>query len=90
MEYVYGQFKNRKNGFQSGHYFYLNLYAAQAFYQAGDEYWDAYYPGQRDSLVKSQTSNGSWNGDGVGPVFGTSVALIVLQLPYKYLPIYQR
>ncbi|WP_417378239.1 prenyltransferase/squalene oxidase repeat-containing protein [Gimesia sp.] len=90
MEYVYGQFKNRKNGFQSGHYFYLNLYAAQAFYQAGDEFWNSYFPGQRDSLIKSQTSNGSWNGDGVGPVFGTSVALIVLQLPYKYLPIYQR
>ncbi|MCA9017569.1 MAG: terpene cyclase/mutase family protein, partial [Planctomycetaceae bacterium] len=47
MEYVYGQFKNRTNGFQSGHYFYLNLYAAQAFYQAGDEYWNAYFPGQR-------------------------------------------
>lgn len=90
MEYVYGQFKNRKSGFQSGHYFYLNLYASQAFYQAGDDYWDAYFPGQRDSLIKSQASNGSWNGDGVGPIFGTSVALIVLQLPYKFLPIHQR
>lgn len=90
MGYVYTQFKNRKSGFQSGHYFYLNLYAAQAFYQAGDEYWNAYFPGQRDSLIKSQASDGSWNGDGVGPVFGTSVALIVLQLPYKFLPIYQR
>lgn len=90
MEYVYGQFKKQKSGFRSGHSFYLNLYAAQAFYQAGDEYWNAYFPGQRDTLIKSQTSNGSWNGDGVGPVFGTSVALIVMQLPYKYLPIYQR
>ena len=68
----------------------MNLYASQAFYQAGDDYWDAYFPGQRDSLIKSQASNGSWNGDGVGPIFGTSVALIVLQLPYKFLPIYQR
>lgn len=90
MEYVYGQFKKQKSGFRSGHSFYLNLYASQAFYQAGDEYWNSYFPGQRDSLIKSQTSNGSWNGDGVGPVFGTSVALIVMQLPYKYLPIYQR
>ncbi len=91
MEYVYGQFKSRKGSFRSGHYFYLNLYASQAFYQAGDEYWNAYFPGQRDSLIKSQSSkDGSWNGDGVGPIFGTSVALIVMQLPYKYLPIYQR
>ncbi|MFH1302276.1 MAG: prenyltransferase/squalene oxidase repeat-containing protein [Planctomycetota bacterium] len=90
MKYVYEQFKRQKAGFQSGHSFYLNLYASQAFYQAGDEYWNAYFPGLRDSLIKSQAADGSWNGDGVGPVFGTSVALIVMQLPYKYLPIYQR
>lgn len=90
MEYVYGQLKQQKSGFRSGHSFYLNLYAAQAFYQGGNEYWDAYFPGQRDGLIKTQASNGSWNGDGVGPVFGTSVGLIILQLPYKYLPIYQR
>ncbi len=90
MKYVYGQFKKQKTSFQSGHSFYLNLYASQAFYQAGDEYWNAYFPGLRDSLIKSQATDGSWNGDGVGPVFGTSVALIILQLPYKYLPIYQR
>ncbi len=90
MKYVYEQFKKQKTNFQSGHSFYLNLYASQAFYQAGDEYWNAYFPGLRDSLIKSQAADGSWNGDGVGPVFGTSVALIVMQLPYKYLPIYQR
>tara|TARA_R110002111_G_scaffold262504_1_gene338882 strand:- start:46970 stop:48013 length:1044 start_codon:yes stop_codon:yes gene_type:complete len=90
MKYVYEQFKKQKTSFQSGHSFYLNLYASQAFYQAGDEYWNAYFPGLRDSLIKTQGADGSWNGDGVGPVFGTSVALIILQLPYKYLPIYQR
>lgn len=90
MRFVYGRFKARAAEFQSGHSFYLGLYASQAFYQAGDEYWDAYFPKKRDSLIKSQGGNGSWNGDGVGPIFGTSVGLIILQLPYKYLPIYQR
>jgi len=41
-------------------------------------------------LLKQQQSDGSWNGDNVGPVYGTSIALTVLQLPYAYAPIYQR
>jgi hypothetical protein len=73
-----------------GHDFYMNLYAAQAFYQAGDKYWDEYFPPTRDEFVKLQRNDGSWNADAVGPVFDTSVALIILQLPYKFLPIYQR
>ncbi|HEX8324870.1 MAG TPA: prenyltransferase/squalene oxidase repeat-containing protein [Tepidisphaeraceae bacterium] len=73
----------------SGHDFYTHLYASQSFYQAGDKYWDDYFPPARDQLVKSQGKDGAWEGD-VGPVYGTSIALIILQLPYKYLPIYQR
>jgi hypothetical protein len=34
--------------------------------------------------------DGSWNGDGIGKAYGTAIALIILQLPYKYLPVYQR
>ena len=90
MKYVMQQFKSSSGEFQSGHSFYLNLYASLAFYQAGDEYWDAYFPKARDGLLKQQQSDGSWNGDGVGPVFGTALACILLQIPYKYLPIYQR
>jgi len=73
-----------------GHDFYTHLYASQAFYQAGEKYWGSYFPDARDQLIRLQTKDGSWIGDDVGPVYGTSVALIVLQLPYKFLPIYQR
>lgn len=73
-----------------GHDFYGHYYAAQAFYQAGDEYWNTYFPQARNQLLGLQDSGGSWNGDGVGPVYGTALALTILQLPYKYLPIYQR
>ncbi|MBX2851761.1 MAG: terpene cyclase/mutase family protein [Phycisphaeraceae bacterium] len=78
-----------KNG---GHDFYGHYYASQAFYQAGDEYWDTYFPVARDQLLQmqGQGGEGAWNGDGVGPVYGTAMALTILQLPYKYLPIYQR
>jgi prenyltransferase beta subunit len=90
LKYVYRQFKASGSEFQSGHYFYLHLYASQAFYQAGDEYWDDYFPATRDGLLAKQQADGSWQGDGVGPIFDTSLATILLQLPYKFLPIYQR
>jgi len=92
LKYVTGQFKRSSRGFSvdGGHDFYTHLYASQAFYQAGDEYWDDYFPKAREQLLKRQQKDGSWVGDGVGPVYGTAIALIVLQLPYKYLPIYQR
>jgi prenyltransferase beta subunit len=91
LNFVWKQFKESKEDWNAfGHGFYAHLYAAQAFYQAGDEYWDDYFPGARDKIVAMQARDGSWNGDGVGPVYGTSVALIILQLPYKFLPIYQR
>jgi prenyltransferase beta subunit len=92
LQYVWKQFNGQSGGWavQTGHDFYTQLYASQAFYQAGDKYWDAYFPGTRDGLLKMQKHDGSWNEDGIGPVFGTSVGLIILQLPYKFLPIYQR
>ncbi len=34
--------------------------------------------------------DGSWQGDYIGKAYGTAIALIILQLPYKYLPVYQR
>jgi hypothetical protein len=92
MNYVWESFKaaggNWDNAF--GHGFYAHLYASQAFYQAGDEYWDAYFPKARDGLLSRQASDGSWQGDGIGNTYGTAIALTILQLPYKFLPIYQR
>lgn len=90
LKYVQQQFKAGGNEFNSGHDSYLHLYASQAFYQAGDEYWDNYFPHTRDKMISRQSADGQWSRDGIGPVFGTSLAAILLQLPYKFLPIYQR
>ncbi len=73
-----------------GHYYYAQLYMAQVMYLAGQEKWQSYFPLMRDLLVEKQETDGSWIGDHVGPVYGTSIALIILQLPYKNLPIMQR
>ncbi len=92
LNYVSKQFEINKGSFDrgTGHAFYTNLYAAQAFYQAGDKYWDKYFPDARDQLIKMQAADGSWPGDGIGKTYGTAIGLVILQLPYKYLPIYQR
>jgi hypothetical protein len=91
LKYVWDQFKAKQGTWTKGggHDFYAHLYAAQAFYQAGDKYWDDYFPRVRDQLLSMQQPDGSWSGE-IGPVYATSIALIILQLPYKLVPIYQR
>ena len=42
------------------------------------------------SCSPCRAADGSWNGDGIGQVYGTAIAVIILQLPYKYLPVFQR
>jgi hypothetical protein len=91
LKYVWGQFRATEGWNKGGgHAFYSHLYAAQGFYMAGDEYWDVYFPATRDQLLAMQGGDGSWNGDGIGQVYGTAIAVIILQLPFKYLPVFQR
>jgi hypothetical protein len=91
LRYVWGQFQASEGWYKGGgHAFYSQLYAAQGFYMAGDEYWDKYFPATRDQLIAMQAPDGSWNGDGIGQVYGTAIAAVILQLPFKYLPIFQR
>lgn len=74
-----------------GHYFYAHLYMAQVMYLKGDEKWRGYYRDiARVLLERQRRETGAWNGDHVGETYGTSVALLILQLPYKHLPIMQR
>lgn len=74
----------------SGHVFYSLLYTSQAMYLSSEDNWRAFFPDCRDFMIKQQQADGSWNGDGVGVTYGTSIALLVMQLPYKNLPILQR
>lgn len=73
-----------------GHWYYTHFYMAQGFYQHGGQLWKDYYPKVRDKLISQQNMDGSWMGDGVGTTYGTGMALVVLQLPFGYLPICQK
>jgi hypothetical protein len=71
-----------------GHYFYGNYYAVQAMFLAGGDYWAEWYPAIRDELCERQNNgDGSWDGD-FSQDYATSMALIILQMPNRYLPVY--
>lgn len=74
---------------KESHYFYGHYYAVQAMYQAGNRYYDRWYPAIREELVARSLSDGSWP-DGICPEYGTAMACIILQMPNGYLPIFQR
>ena len=71
-----------------GHYFYGHYYAVQAMFLAGGDYWATWYPAIRDQLIAKQNKDqGYWQGD-ASTDYATSMALIVLQMPNRYLPVY--
>lgn len=74
----------------SPHYFYGHYYAAQAMYLAGGGNWSAWWPAIREELIATQQAEGNWQDPAVGDVYGTAMALIVLQMPKRYLPIFQK
>ena len=56
---------------------------------AGDKYWRDWWPRIRDELVEKQAPEGYWRGQ-AGQEYGTAMALIILQVPSRLLPIFQR
>jgi hypothetical protein len=71
------------------HYFYGHYYAVQAMYQAGGRYWARYFPRVRDEIISHQRDDGGWVDD-VGRNYATAMACLILQVPYNYLPIFQK
>ena len=74
---------------REGHYFYGQYYAVQAMWHSGGDYWTKWYPAIRDALLPRQADDGSW-ADAICAEYGTSMALIVLEMPNNLLPIFQR
>jgi hypothetical protein len=72
-----------------GHMFYGHYYAAQAMFLAGDNYWHSWWPAVRTDLLGKQTDEGYWRGQ-AGTEYGTAMALIILQMPKRLLPIFQK
>ena len=69
----------------TNYFYYAHYYAIQAMYQAGEGYYQRWYPKIHDSLLNRQRSDGS-----CGSAFDTALAVLILGVPYRYLPVYQR
>ena len=83
MRYVPGR------GGSSSHYFYGQYYAAQTMFMAGGDNWKTWFTALRAELLAKQAPDGHWDGQ-AGDAYGTSMALICLQMPHRYLPIFQK
>jgi hypothetical protein len=71
------------------HHFYGHYYAVQAMFHAGEKYFRQWYPLVRDSLISEQRRNGSWP-KRQDKGYSTAMAILILAVPYQYLPIFQR
>lgn len=80
---------NLKTTRSYGHWHYSYLYYSQVVYREGGEFWRTFRDRLFARIINEQTSNGSWTGN-IGPIYVTSLNLIILQLENGYLPIYQR
>jgi len=72
------------------YYFYGHYYAVQAMWHSGGDDWKQWYPAIRDDLLNQQDALGGWDNRLIGPEYSTAMALLVLQMPNNYLPIFQR
>jgi hypothetical protein len=80
---------------------YTLNYVGQSLYQVGGPGWREHYPRLRDALVgaqvidpKNPAHDGKWEAGGhvqgkPGDLYGTAVAVFVLSIPNRYLPILQ-
>ncbi len=77
-----------------GFYYYglyygtMGLYQAQSISAAGRKAWTSWYPAVIGGLVSTQGKEGEWRGQ-YDP-FETAMANLILSIPCRYLPIYQR
>lgn len=87
-DFIMGKRPGQNPSFDS----YATFYAGQAcfFMKRKDaRYWTEGYARLRKQLLSSQAKSGAWAGDGYEGCFGTSCATLILQIPYRILPIFQ-
>ncbi|MEK7414719.1 MAG: prenyltransferase/squalene oxidase repeat-containing protein [Planctomycetota bacterium] len=85
--------KNVPGHLKGNQYFwYGEYYASQAMFHSPDrDDWERYWNLAAPALLGRQAQDGTWPGiEGPGTAYGTAMALIILQIPNQYLPIFQR
>ena len=75
-------------------YFYAVYYDSQALNQLGGKYWQIVYPKLVDHLLTLQRDDGTFGGgsgqeENAGDCYRTSMSVLALCVPFRYLPLYQ-
>ncbi|MGE3163441.1 MAG: prenyltransferase [Planctomycetota bacterium] len=88
---AYMQFSrfNKGQARNSFDYYYGMYYGTQAAFQAGGDYWNEWYLSVWPDILALQGRDGAWT-DLVGSNYATAMACVILQIPYQYLPIFER
>ena len=73
-----------------GHFYYGLYYCNQLMFQKGGEYWKTWFSQLRETLISVQQGDGSFKSTQYGPVYGTALGALALELPYGYLPLLER
>lgn len=95
MEYLPPLPINKQDRLYQNYYYYGQFYAAQAMYYAPSPHWEKWFPAVRDDLLAKQSSPGVWGATDpgrsyFGVIYATAIATLILQIPYNYLPIFQK
>ena len=78
---------------------YFNYYATQVLCHHGGPQWERWNAKMRDYLIATQASSGhesgSWyfpdrHGDKGGRLYNTAMAIMTLEVYYRYMPLYER
>jgi hypothetical protein len=78
------------------YFYYATYYCSQAMYQRGGSAWKEWDEKMTEQLlriqVKTGAERGSWpeTGSSAGRDYATAMALLALEVKWRYLPIYQR
>jgi len=83
--------RSRKGAFKvAGNFpYYGNFYVGQILQQSRGELWDRWSRSVWIQLVDLQKETGSWESR-YGEEYATAMALLILELPLGYLPLYDR
>ncbi|PHR96160.1 MAG: hypothetical protein COA78_29045 [Blastopirellula sp.] len=85
------QIQSKAQSFSHWHYTYL--YYSQVVYRQGSDdrkLWETFRDKLYNRIVNEANRDGYWDNSSIGPIYVTSCNLIMMQLDYGFLPIYQR
>jgi len=74
---------------QTFDFYYGHYYGIQAAFQRGGSFFSEWHRRIAGELLELQRPDGAWS-DYVGVNYATAMATLIMQIPYQYLPIFER